>query len=133
VTLSTGRFLTEFAEGTFSSAATARACGSTSLSPGDFVFEFPQDADSLDVEDVSFGTEQLLPGSSSSLFGINVSISQAAAGAHPLTALDTTNPTSGASGTAQLSISANGARNLTVDVVDKAGVAVHLKAVCDPI
>ena len=133
VTLSTGRFVDEFAQGTFTSARTARNCENDMLSPRGFGFGFPHDAEGADVEDVSFGAQELLPGTSTSSFNISVSISAAAAGGlHPLTSLDPSDPKSGASGTAQLSVAAGGARTLVVDVADKDGVSIRLTAICSP-
>jgi hypothetical protein len=132
VTLSTGIYTNEFADGTFTSAATARQCGSTELSPGGFVFGFPHDIEHHDVEDVTFGAAELVPGTSTSSFSISVNIDSAAMGIRPLTSLDPSNPQSGDTGTAQLSV-VNGKRSLTVDAAGEGGVTIHLTAVCSPI
>jgi hypothetical protein len=130
-TLSTGTYEKEFAEGSFSSSANASQCGPTVLFPNGFLFGFPHDINGHDIEDVSFSAHQLVPGSSTSSFSISVSISEAAAGARAKTFLDTDDMSSGASGTAQLSV-VNGARHLVVDAADDGGVSVHLIAVCSP-
>ncbi len=131
--LSTGTYIDEFADGQFTSAATASQCGPSVLFPSGFLLGFPHDIDPHDIEDASFSAPELLPGASTSSFWISVSIAPAAAnGPHPKTFLDTTDTASGTSGNAQLSV-ANGTRTLTLDAADKGGVSVHLTAVCSPI
>jgi hypothetical protein len=132
VTLSTGIYDKEFADGNFTSAATARQCGTDYLSPSDFAFGFPKDIEHHDVQDVSFGADVLLPGTSTSSFVINVNIDSAAQDRRPGTSLDPSNPQSGDTGTAQLSV-VNGTRSLTVDAAGEGGVTIHLVAVCSPI
>ena len=132
VTLSSGQFVDEFATGNFTSAATARSCGSTVFLPGGFLFGFPHDIEHHDVEDVTFSADALQPGGSTSAFMISVNIDSPAIGHHPLTFLDTTDADSGAAGSAQVSV-ANGTRTLKVDAADKDGVSIHLIAVCSPV
>ena len=132
VTLSTGIYTNEFADGTFTSAATARQCGIIELSPRGFVFGFPHDIEHHDVEDVTFGADELLPGTSTSSFSISVNIDTAAMGTRPGTSLDPSRPQSGDTGTAQLSV-VNGTRTLTLDAAGEGGVTIHLVAVCTPI
>jgi len=132
VTLSTGIYTKEFADGTFTSAGTARQCGTTELSPGGFVFGFPRDTAHHDVEDVTFGADALLPGASTSSFSISVNIDSTAQDLRPATSLDPSNPQSGDTGTAQLSV-VNGTRSLTVDATGQGGVTIHLVAVCTPL
>ncbi|MEP7361263.1 MAG: hypothetical protein ABI744_06770 [Chloroflexota bacterium] len=130
-TLSSGIYVDEFAQGSFSSSAPARLCGPSFIFPSGFLFEFPRDPGG-DVEDVTFGAEQLLPGTSTSSFSINVSIAASAAGGgHPLTSLD---PSSRAtdSGSASLSVAVDGTRTLVVDAAGEGGVTIHLSAVCSP-
>ena len=131
-TLSTGIYKDEYADGTFTSTATARQCGSGVISPRGFLFGFPHDIEHHDVEDVTFGAEALVPGTSTSSFSISVNIDSAAMGIRPLTALDPSRPQSGDTGTAQLSV-VNGTRTLIVDAAGEGGVTIHLVAVCTPI
>jgi hypothetical protein len=133
VALSTGTYVNEFADGHFTSAATASQCGPSVLFPNGFLLGFPHDIDPHDIEDATFSAPALLPGASTSSFSISVSIAPSAAnGPHPKTYLDTTDASSGASGNAQLSV-VNGTRTLTLDAADAGGVSVHLTAVCSPI
>jgi hypothetical protein len=132
-TLSTGTYVDEFADGQFTSAATASQCGPSVLFPNGFLLGFPHDIAPHDIEDATFAAPELLPGSSTSSFSISVSIAPSAAnGPHPKTYLDTTDTSSGTSGNAQLSV-VNGTRTLTLDASDEGGVSVHLTAVCSPI
>ena len=131
-TMSTGIYDKEFADGEFTSTATARQCGTSAFLPGGFEFGFPHDIEHHDVEDVTFGAQELLPGTSTSSFSISVNIDSAAQDLRPLTSLDPSNPQSGDTGTAQLSV-VNGKRSLTVDAAGEGGVTIHLVAVCTPI
>jgi hypothetical protein len=131
-TMSTGIYDKEFADGHFTSAATARQCGSTVLFPRGFLFGFPHDIQHHDVEDVTFSAQELLPGTSTSSFSISVNIDSAAMGPRPLTFLNPSDPQSGDTGNAQLSV-VNGTRSLIVDAAGEGGVTIHLTAVCSPI
>ena len=129
VTLSTGIYTDEFAEGSFTSTGATRLCGTTMFFPSGFLYEFPNDLDPRQIEDVAFGATELLPGTTTSSFSISVSISaEAAGGGHPKTYLDPSAGT-GNSGTAQLTI-ADGERRLVLDAAGEGGVTVHLTAVC---
>ena len=132
VTLSTGIYTNEFGDGTFTSAGTARQCGTIELSPSGFEFGFPRDSAHHDVDDVTFGADELLPGTSTSSFSISVNIDPAVQGLRPATVLNPSNPQSGDTGTARLSV-VNGARTLTVDAAGEGNVTIHLVAVCTPI
>ena len=133
VTLSTGIYTNEYGDGTFSSAGTARQCGTDEFGPRGFSFGFPKDIEQHhDVEDVTFGADELLPGTSTSSFSISVNIDPAVQGLRPATVLNPSNPQSGDTGTAQLSV-VNGTRSLTVDAAGQGGVTIHLVAVCSPI
>ena len=133
VTLSTGIYTNEYGDGTFTSAGTARQCGTDEFGPRGFSFGFPKDIEQHhDVEDVTFGADELLPGTSTSSFSISVNIDPAVQGLRPATVLNPSNPQSGDSGTAQLSV-VNGTRSLTVDAAGQGGVTIHLVAVCSPI
>lgn len=131
-TLSTGIYVDEFADGNFTSAATARQCGTNVLFPRGFLFGFPHDIEHHDVEDVTFSAQELLPGTSTSSFSISVNIDSAAMGPRPLTFLNPSDPQSGDTGKAQLSV-VNGTRSLVVDAAGEGGVTIHLTAVCSPI
>ena len=133
VTLSPGRFVDEFADGSFSSSGRARNCGNYSFAPDAFSLGFPVDAEGLDVEDVTFSADTLTPGTSTSVFHIEVTISEEAMDGEvrPGTILDTSDSRFGATGTAQLSV-VDGQRILTVNVADEDGMAVSLTATCSP-
>jgi hypothetical protein len=132
VTLSPGRHVDEFAEGSFSSSGPARICGNYSFAPNSFNLEFPRNADGLDVENVTFSADELTPGTTTTAFHIDVSISEEAIDdVRPSTVLDTSDPRFGASGTAQLSV-VDGQRVLTVDAADEDGMSVQLTATCSP-
>lgn len=128
-TLSPGRFVNEFANGSFTDSATARECGNDFLYPNGFGFGFPHDLDPHPIEDVTFSAQELVPGTTTTLFHIGVTISEEAGGAHPGTDLDTSDPQFGASGTAQLTVE-GGSRHLVVQAADADGVEIHLTATC---
>ena len=131
--LGPGIYVNEFANGSFGSTGPARACGNAfpSLFPRGFDFEFPQDSAHHDIEDVSFSAVDLVPGTSTASFYIDVDINSPSAGQPPGTVIDTSNPasSSGGTGLAQLS-EGDGTRTLVVDATGKGGVSIHLTAVC---
>jgi hypothetical protein len=131
VTLSPGRYIYTYANGSFSSSASARICGRYSFAPGGFDFGFPLDTGEQAIQDVTFSADVLDPGTTTSAFHIDVTISEEASGGirESSTVLDTIVGHSGASGTAQLSV-VDGQRMLTVDAADEDGVSVHLVATC---
>ena len=119
-------------DGSYTSTGPARLCGDAEINlTGNtraFNFEFPHSGD-YEIIDVTFGADDLLPGSSTSAFHLGVDVHAKAGGEPPGTIVDTSN--AGNSGTAQLSDS-GGTTTLTVDGSDDIGQTIHMTATCGP-
>ncbi len=129
--LNPGIYVNEFANGSFTSAGPATACGNAfpSLFPRAFNLYFPHDSAHHDIEDVTFDAEDLVPGTSTALFYISVSIDTPSAGSPPATVIDTRDAASGATGLAQVSES-DGTRTVVIDATGDGDTSIHLTAVC---
>ncbi len=120
-------------DGTYHATGISRVCGNAMVNlTGNlraFNFEFPFES-TPEVEDASFGADDLVAGSTTSSFHVDVSVIPS--GGMPSLVIDTTDSgPAGHTGTAQRS-EANGTTTLVVDAVDDLGVTLHLTATCRP-
>lgn len=127
--LDSGIFVTQFADGTFTSAGASRSCGGLAVYKRGFSFEFPDAAATGDIRDTTFFAEELVPGTSTSSFQLSVSVGNATIGSPDVTGLNTAD---GATGTASLTVDEEGARKLVADIADDDGISVHLDVTCGP-
>jgi len=125
---------TNRSNGTYSATGPARVCGNplASIDPTGhgFVFEFPLDGD-FNPRDVAFGAEELLPGTTTSLFNIGVSITNAAGEEPAATVINPDLPDKGDTGTATLT-EADGKRTVTLQAAGYFGETIQMTAVCGP-
>jgi len=119
-------------DGSYTATGPAPLCGDAQINlTGNtraFNFEFPHSGD-FEIIDVTFGADDLVPGSSTSAFHLGVDVHAKAGGEPPGTIVDTSNAGNG--GTAQLSDS-GGTTTLTVEGSDDIGQTLHLTATCGP-
>ena len=118
-------------DGSYSATGPVRYCGDALYGFGNdraFNFEFPLSG-THEIEDVTFGALDLLPGSSTSELHIGVSVRTAGGQEPPATVVDTHNK--GNSASAQLSVS-GGMTTLVVHGADDSGQTINLTATCDP-
>ena len=118
--------------GSYTSSGPARLCGDAQINlTGNiraFNFEFPHDGD-FEIVDVTFSADDLVAGSSTSSFHLDVTVHAKSGGEPPATVVDTSN--AGNSGSAQLSDS-GGTTTLTVTGSDDIGQTLHMVATCGP-
>lgn len=123
---------TSDSDGSYTSNGPARFCGDADFhltgSRRAFSFEFPWTGD-YQIGDVTFGADDLVPGSSTSVFHIGVNVHTATGGEPPATVVDTT--LSGNTGSASVS-DAGGTTTVTVDGSDDIGQTIHMMATCAP-
>jgi hypothetical protein len=120
-------------DGTYHATGISRACGNAMVNmTGNmraFNFEFPFEA-TPEVEDVSFAAEDLVAGSTTSSFHVDVTVIPM--NGMPSLVIDTTDSgPAGHTGTAQRT-EANGTTTLVVEAADDLGVSLHLTATCGP-
>jgi len=121
-------------DGTYSATGPARLCGNplASIDPTAhlFSFEFPLDG-TFNPRDIAFGAEDLLPGTTTSLFNIGVTIVNSAGHEPPATVITPDLPDRGDTGTATLT-EADGKRTVTLQAAGYYGETIQLTAVCGP-
>jgi hypothetical protein len=124
---------TNNSDGDYHASGPARLCGTLSIfaaEPGAFSFEFTGTA-ATEIEDVTFGAHDLLPGSSTALFSIGVNVKAKKGGQPPATVIHPDQPGSGDTGTATRTES-GGTTTLVVDAVNDFGEVIHLEGTCGP-
>ena len=121
-------------DGSYTASGQARFCGNPVVNltgnPRAFGFEFPIDGEH-EIEDVTFGADDLLPGSTTPLFHIGVNVKAKLGGEPPATVVHPDLPGSGDTGTAQLSV-ADETRTLVVQGTNDFGETINLTATCAP-
>ncbi len=120
-------------DGTYSASGVSRACGNAvfNLTGNEraFNFEFPFEA-TPEIGDVSFAAEDLVAGSTTGDFHVDVSVIPM--NGMPSLVIDTTDSgPAGHTGTAQRS-EANGTTTLVVNATDDLGVTLQMTATCGP-
>ncbi len=120
-------------DGSYSASGPARLCGDAEINlTGNtraFNFEFPSSGDHQ-IVDVTFSADDLVPGSTTSAFHVDVAVHAIAGGEPPSTIIDTASG-SGNTGSAQLS-EAGGSTTLTVQGSGDLGQTLTLTATCLP-
>jgi len=123
------------ADGSYSGSGAARFCGDAVFhltgNLREFSFEFPLDDGGEQVRDVTFSADDLVPGATTDLFHIGVSVLTASLHEPPALVIDTALAGSDDSGSAQLAESA-GTTTLTLDAVDELGQTIQMTATCGP-
>jgi hypothetical protein len=121
-------------DGTYSSSGPARLCGDGVMhltgNPKAFQFEFPLDGQSQ-IGDVTFSADDLLPGTSTSVFHVSVNVTTADGSQPAATVVHPDLAGSGDTGTASRSES-DGTITLVVDGSDDVGQTIHMTATCGP-
>jgi len=121
-------------DGTYEASGPARLCGNALFnltgSTTAFSFEYPQSSDEQ-INDVTFGAEDLVPGSSTTDFHLGVNVTTAKGHEPPATVINADEPDSGDTGTAQLSDS-NGATTLVANGTNDLGETATLTVTCGP-
>ncbi len=121
-------------DGTYTATGPATICGNliASIDPTDhsFTFEFPLDG-AFNPRDVHFSADDLLPGTTTSLFNIGVSIVNSEGAEPPATVIRPDLPDQGDTGTATLT-ETDGKRTLTLHATSDFGETIQLTAVCGP-
>ncbi len=118
-----------YADGTFTDAALARNCGPTFVFPNGFTYGFPQDGQH-NPEDVTFGAEELLSGTSTTKFNISAVIIRGDGGKPPGVSISP-GENEGDVGTAKRD-EANGTTTLTIDATSRFGEHMTVIATCGP-
>jgi hypothetical protein len=126
---------TTASDGTYHATGVSRACGNAMINfTGNtraFNLEFPFEA-TTEVDDVSFAAEDLVAGSTTSMFHVDVNVLPNGGEHPPSLVIDTTESgPAGHTGTAQRTES-SGTTTLVVDAVDDLGASLHLTATCGP-
>jgi hypothetical protein len=126
---------TNDSDGTYTASGPARFCGNAVMNltgnPNEFSVEFPQDPGNYEIEDVTFGADDLLPGTTTPSFDLEVTVHAKKGGVPPATIVHPDQPNSGDSGTATR-VESGGQTTVTVDGVNDFGDNVHLEAHCGP-
>jgi len=121
-------------DGTYSATGVSRACGNAMVNlTGNlraFNLEFPFEA-TPSVENVSFAAEDLVAGSTTGAFHIDLNVITPSGHSPPSLVIDTTDVADGNTGTATLS-EAGGTTTLVVSAVDDLGASVQITAKCGP-
>ena len=122
------------ADGSYSDAGTTRICGNAQLNltgnTRGFDYAYPFDGEHQ-IQDVTFDAEDLLPGSTTTSFNVDVNVVASDGHQPPSIVIQPNDPDSGDSGTAQRS-DANGTTTLTVDASNDFGETIHLVVTCGP-
>jgi hypothetical protein len=122
------------ADGSYSDAGTTRACGNVLLNltgnTHGFDYAYPFEGDHQ-IEDVTFDAENLLPGSSTTSFNVDVNVVASDGHRPPSIVIHPNVPNSGDTGNAQRS-EAGGTTTLTVDATNDAGQTIHMTVTCGP-
>lgn len=119
-------------DGSYTSSGPARFCGDAVIhftgNTRAFNFEFPATGD-YEIGDVTFSADDLLPGSSTTVFHIGVNVTAKDGHEPPATVVDTALAGSDDTGSAQLS-EAGGTTTLIVEGADEVGQSIHMTATC---
>lgn len=122
------------ADGSYSASGTTRICGNAQLNltgnTRGFDYAFPFEGEHQ-IEDVTFDAEDLLPGTSTTSFNVDVNVVTSDGGHPPSIVIHPNVPDSGDTGSAQRS-DAGGTTTLTVDATNDFGETIHLTATCGP-
>jgi hypothetical protein len=126
---------TNNSDGTYSVSGPARLCGNAVMNltgnRKSFSVEFPTDSVVREIVDLTFGADDLLPGTTTPFFSIVVDVKAKKGGRPPGTVIHPNVPGSGDTGTATR-IESGGTTTVTADGVNDFGESIHLEAVCGP-
>ena len=119
-------------DGTYEGTVLARACGHAAEPTGNlkaFNLYFPQDEAGA-VDDVTFDASDLVAGTSTTAFYININVTTPTGHAPPAVVIDTREG-SGDTGSAQRTAS-DGSTTLTLNATNSFGETIALVATCGP-
>lgn len=122
------------ADGSYSDSGTTRICGNAQLNltgnTRGFDYSYPFDGEHQ-IEDVTFDAEDLLPGTSTTSFNVDVNVVASSGGHPPSIVIHPDDPSSGDTGSAQRT-DAGGTTTVTVDAKNDAGESIHMTVTCGP-
>lgn len=121
-------------DGSYSATGTTRICGNAQLNltgnTRGFDYAFPFEGEHQ-IEDVTFDAEDLLPGTSTTSFNVDVNVVASDGHRPPSIVIQPNDPDSGDSGTAQRT-DANGTTTLTVNATSDFGETISMTVTCGP-
>lgn len=122
------------ANGSYSDSGTTRICGNAQLNltgnTRGFDYAYPFEGEHQ-IEDVTFDAEDLLPGTSTTSFNVDVNVVASSGGHPPSIVIHPNVADSGDTGSAQRSDS-DGTTTFTVDATNDAGQTIHMTVTCGP-
>jgi hypothetical protein len=124
-------------DGSYSGSGPARWCGDAVIhltgNERSFNFEFPLDTPTGNIRDVTFSADDLVPGASTSVFHISVSVHTAADFDPAATVVDPGEPGIASSGTGSAKLMVDDSnRTLELQASTNDGETVKLKGSCSP-
>jgi hypothetical protein len=126
---------TNDSDGTYTSSGPARFCGNAVMNltgnRKSFSVEFPNDSVVREIVDLTFGADDLLPGTTTPLFSIVVDVKAKKGGRPPGTVIHPGYSGDNDTGTATR-VESGGTTTATVDGVNDFGESIHMEAVCGP-
>jgi hypothetical protein len=122
-------------DGHYSGTGPARWCGDAVMNlTGNeraFIFEFPLDPPTGNIRDVTFSADDLVPGTTTTVFHIDVGVHTAADRDPASTVVDAGETGLGDSGTGSAQLTVDGStRTLELQAATNSGEAIRLKGIC---